>query len=64
MFDKVDNDFDHYSEDRARRKMTFENSERGEPSLVASPRSAEIFMVVGGGLEPSARGFSVRCSTN
>ena len=23
-----------------------------------------ISMVVGGGLEPSARGFSVRCSTN
>ena len=28
------------------------------------PKALWKFMVVGGGLEPSARGFSVRCSTN
>ncbi len=31
---------------------------------IGSPQAPVEIMVVGGGLEPSARGFSVRCSTN
>ena len=29
-----------------------------------APKGSAVLMVVGGGLEPSARGFSVPCSTN
>ena len=29
-----------------------------------APKDSVLLMVVGGGLEPSARGFSVPCSTN
>ena len=50
---------------RRRSGIAQENEPTGNHVNENAPRRGAFeFMVVGGGLEPSARGFSVRCSTN